>query len=109
MYVQKYSEERHMKDIRYLPEVEGKESEETDSYRFLETRWAERLSKGEPGKASSEAEMIFDFVTCSGICRQSRGDVLETTENRRLETGGRGQGWERLITLCTGGSNSCIH
>lgn len=58
-----------MKDIRYLLGVEGKELEEIDSYRFLEIRWVERLSKGEFGKASLEVEMIFDFVTCLGICR----------------------------------------
>lgn len=37
----------------------------------------------------SKAEIIGDFAMCSGICRQSWGDVLEITENRRLEKGWR--------------------
>ena len=34
---------------------------------------------------SSQAEIIVDFVMCSGVCSQSWEDVPETTEDRRLE------------------------
>lgn len=74
-----------MKDIQHLLGMGRKESEETYSYRFLETRGAEAVSKGEPGKVSSEEEIIGGFLMCSGICRQSWRAVLETTENGRLE------------------------
>lgn len=63
---------------------ERRESEETYSHRFLETRWAERLNL----EKCHPKQKQYCILSCAQVvCRESGGEDAETSDKKGIEKG----------------------